>query len=60
MNRDQKEGRFENLKGRVKQAAGIVSGDKEKESQGATERAEGSLKKALGDLKQRFAKKMEH
>ena len=60
MNREQKEGRFENLKGRFRQAVGTVSGDKEKEAQGAGERAEGSIKKALGDLKQRFAKKMEH
>jgi uncharacterized protein YjbJ (UPF0337 family) len=60
MNREQKEGRFENLKGRFRQAVGTVSGDKEKEQQGATERAEGSLKKAFGDLKQKFAKKLEH
>jgi uncharacterized protein YjbJ (UPF0337 family) len=60
MNREQKEGRFENLKGRFRQATAGLSGDKAKEAQGAGERAEGSIKKALGDLKQRFTKKMEH
>jgi uncharacterized protein YjbJ (UPF0337 family) len=60
MNKDQKEGRVENLKGRLKEAGGVVSGDKERESEGAKERAAGSMKKAFGDLKQKIAKKLEH
>jgi len=59
MNRDQKEGRVENIKGRAKQAVGIVTGDKDKESQGASERAGGAVKKAVGDLKHGLAKKLD-
>jgi uncharacterized protein YjbJ (UPF0337 family) len=60
MNRDQKEGRFESLKGRIKQAAGSLTGDKAKEGEGASERATGAVKKAFGDLKERLTKKLEH
>jgi uncharacterized protein YjbJ (UPF0337 family) len=60
MNKEQREGRLDNLRGRLKQGWGSASGDKAKEAEGATERASGSLKKAFGDLKQRLAKKLEH
>jgi len=59
MDKLQKQGRFENLRGRFRQAMGTATGDKAKEAQGAGERAEGSIKKALGDLRERFAKKPE-
>ena len=59
MNKNQKDGALENLKGRVKQATGIVTGDKDKESQGASERASGAVKKAVGDLKHDLAKKLD-
>jgi uncharacterized protein YjbJ (UPF0337 family) len=38
MNRDPKAGAFENVKGRVKQAACVVTGDRDEESHGASER----------------------
>jgi uncharacterized protein YjbJ (UPF0337 family) len=59
MNKDQKNGAVENIKGRVKQAVGIVSGNKEKESEGASERAGGAVKKAVGDLKHGLAKRID-
>jgi uncharacterized protein YjbJ (UPF0337 family) len=59
MNKDQKTGTAENLKGRVKQAVGIISGDKKKESEGASERAGGAVKKAVGDFKHGIAKKLD-
>ncbi len=59
MNKDQKDGAAENIKGRVKQAAGIVTGNKDQESQGASERASGAVKKAVGDLKHGIAKKLD-
>ncbi len=59
MNKDQKDGAAENIKGRVKQAAGIVTGNKDQESQGAAERASGAVKKAVGDLKHGIAKKLD-
>ena len=59
MNKDQKEGRAENLKGRVKEAAGVVTGNKQRESEGAVERAAGAAQKAVGDLKHKVQKKVE-
>lgn len=59
MNKDQKDGQSANIKGRVKQAVGIITGDKDKESEGASERAGGAVKKAVGDLKHGIAKKLE-
>lgn len=59
MNKDQKDGAAQNIKGRVKQAAGIVTGNKDQESQGASERASGAVKKAVGDLKHGVAKKLD-
>jgi uncharacterized protein YjbJ (UPF0337 family) len=57
MNKDQKNGAVENLKGRVKQAVGIVTGSKGKEAEGAAERAGGAIKKAVGDLRHGVATK---
>jgi uncharacterized protein YjbJ (UPF0337 family) len=59
MNKDQKNGAVENIKGRVKQAAAIITGNKDKETEGASERASGALKKAVGDLKHGVAKKLD-
>jgi uncharacterized protein YjbJ (UPF0337 family) len=59
MNKDQKDGTAENIKGRVKQAAGIVTGNRDRESHGASERAGGAVKKAVGDLKHDIAKKLD-
>ncbi len=59
MNKDQKDGVIENIKGRVKQAIGIVTGDEKKESEGALERAGGDVKKAVGDLKHVVAQKVD-
>jgi uncharacterized protein YjbJ (UPF0337 family) len=59
MNKDQRTGREQDVKGRVKQAVGIVTGNKDKEADGAAERAVGAAKKAVGDLKHKVAKKIE-
>ena len=48
MSKDQTEGKAENVKGRVKQAAGVLTGNKNLESEGAAERSTGGVKKALG------------
>jgi uncharacterized protein YjbJ (UPF0337 family) len=60
MNKDQKTGLAQNVKGRVKQAAGVLQGDKNKESEGASERVGGAAKKAVGDVKHGIAKKLDH
>jgi uncharacterized protein YjbJ (UPF0337 family) len=59
MNKDQKTGTVQNLKGRVKQAAGVLLGDKAKESRGAQDRARGAVQKAVGDLKHGIAKELD-
>lgn len=59
MNKQQRTGASENLKGRAKQAVAIVTGDKAKESEGALERAGGAIKKAVGDLKHSIAKRLD-
>jgi uncharacterized protein YjbJ (UPF0337 family) len=59
MNKDQKDGTVENIKGRAKEAVGVVRGDKDQESEGAKERVKGAIQKAVGDLKHGAAKKLD-
>jgi len=59
MNKDQREGAVTNAKGRAKEAAGVVTGNKDLESEGAADRAVGAAKKAVGDVKHKFAKKID-
>jgi uncharacterized protein YjbJ (UPF0337 family) len=59
MNKDQKDGAIENAKGRAKEAAGTLIGNKNLESEGAADRAAGAVKKAVGDVKHEIAKKIE-
>ena len=47
-------GKAENLKGRVKQAAGAVTGDKETEAEGAVERAAGAAREMAGKAKRKL------
>lgn len=48
---DELRGKAENLKGRVKQAFGTVTGDKRAEAEGAGERLKGAAKEAIGKAK---------
>jgi uncharacterized protein YjbJ (UPF0337 family) len=59
MNKDQKNGTVENIKGRLKEAVGIVTRNKDKESEGVAERTGGAVKKAVGDLKHDVAKALD-
>jgi uncharacterized protein YjbJ (UPF0337 family) len=59
MNKDQKDGKVENVKGRVKEATGVLTGKRDLESEGASERSSGGVKKAFGDLKHDIAKKLD-
>ena len=59
MNKDQKSGAGQNVKGRIKEVAGIVSGNKELEAEGLADRAVGAAKSAVGDAKHRAAKKLD-
>ena len=59
MNKDQVKGTVENIKGRVKEAGGALSGDKKTEAEGAIQRVKGAVQKKVGDLKHDIARKVE-
>jgi uncharacterized protein YjbJ (UPF0337 family) len=52
MNKDQIKGKVENLKGRVKEAAGALTGDKKTQVEGLGERVQGALHKKAGDVEE--------
>lgn len=52
-NRDEVKGKAENLKGRVKQAAGAVTGNKRMEAEGAVERVKGAAQKKVGEIERK-------
>lgn len=43
-------GKTDEVKGRAKQAAGVVTGDKALENEGKVDRATGKVKKAVGEV----------
>jgi uncharacterized protein YjbJ (UPF0337 family) len=59
MNRDEFEGKKENLKGRVKQAAGTLTGDEKLEREGADERADGEAQETVGKARRRLGEALE-
>ena len=59
MNKAQKGGAGQNVKGRIKEVAGIVSGNKRLEGEGLAERAVGAAKYAVGAAKHSVAKKLD-
>lgn len=59
MNKDQKDGTGQNVKGRLKEVAGIVSGNKKLEREGLADRVVGAAKSAVGDAKHGVAKKLD-
>ena len=59
MNKDEFEGKKENLKGRIKEAAGTITGDKELESEGADERASGAAREQLGRARRKVGEAIE-
>ncbi len=48
MNRNRTEGKMKNIKGRVQQAAGILTGNENLESEGARQRAAGVAQERIG------------
>jgi uncharacterized protein YjbJ (UPF0337 family) len=59
MNRDEREGKAENLKGRVKEAGGIVTGNPDLEQEGAEERSEGAVQEGLGRARRKVGEALE-
>ena len=52
MNKDQFKGRTEQAKGKIKEIAGKVVGNKDLERKGKIENAEGKVQAGYGDLKE--------
>lgn len=52
MNKDQVKGRIEEAKGKMKEVAGKVSGDKKLEQKGKIQNISGKVRAGLGDLKE--------
>jgi uncharacterized protein YjbJ (UPF0337 family) len=59
MNKAQKAGAGQNVKGRIKEAAGIVSGNKKAETGGLVDRVLGAAKYAVGRVRHEAAKKLD-
>jgi uncharacterized protein YjbJ (UPF0337 family) len=53
-NDDELNGKGKNLKGRVKQAAGALTGNKKVEAEGAADRVAGAAQEALGRAKKKL------
>jgi uncharacterized protein YjbJ (UPF0337 family) len=56
MDREHVKGVADKAKGAIKDTAGKVTGDKELETEGKTDKAKGDLHKAAGDVKDAFRK----
>lgn len=52
MNKDQVKGRIEEAKGKMKEVAGKVSGDKKLEREGKIQNISGKVQAGVGDLKE--------
>jgi uncharacterized protein YjbJ (UPF0337 family) len=59
MNKDQANGTADNIKGRVKEAAGALTGDKETQAEGTVQRVKGAVQKKVGDVKHDVARSVE-
>jgi uncharacterized protein YjbJ (UPF0337 family) len=57
MNRDQIEGKIEEVKGDVKKRIGGATDDPAKQAEGWVEEKKGVLKKGIGDLEEESAKR---
>jgi len=55
-NEDEVKGKMENLKGRVKQAAGAITGDKKLEAEGAVDRVKGAAREKVGELERKASR----
>ena len=59
MNKDELAGKMENLKGRTKEAAGALTGNKEKEAEGVVERVAGAVRENVGKAEEEVKRSTE-
>jgi uncharacterized protein YjbJ (UPF0337 family) len=58
-NEDEVKGKAENLKGRIKEAAGTVTGNKKLEAEGAADRVKGAAREKVGEIERKVNKAVE-
>ena len=59
MNREEREGKKENVKGRVKEATGVLTGNEELETEGRRERSEGEDRETVGRARREVGEAIE-
>lgn len=59
MNNNERQGKTENVKGRVKEAVGVMTGNKDLESRGAQERAQGAAQEQVGKASRKVGEAIE-
>ncbi|HZL18317.1 MAG TPA: CsbD family protein [Polyangia bacterium] len=59
MNKDQVKGKLENLKGRAKEAAGALSGNKHRQADGLIDRVQGAAREKVGDARNSAARRID-
>ena len=59
MNRDEREGTEKNVSGRIKQATGTLTGNRDLEEKGADERAEGEVQGEFGRARRKVGEVIE-
>jgi len=53
---DQREGKFHEVKGKIKEIAGIVSDDPKLQAEGCDEKIDGKVQGTIGQIKKVFGK----
>ena len=59
MNKEEREGKVQNLKGRFKEAAGVIADDPELEKEGAEERDLGKAREDLASARRKVGEAIE-
>ena len=59
MNQDERAGKKDNLKGRVKEAAGILIDDEKLEKEGSAQRKEGEVRETVGKARRKVGEALE-
>jgi uncharacterized protein YjbJ (UPF0337 family) len=59
MNHDEREGKAENLKGRIKEATGALTDDEQLQEEGADQRDMGKLQEDAGRLRRKAGEALE-
>jgi uncharacterized protein YjbJ (UPF0337 family) len=59
MNKDQVKGKVENLKGRVKEAEGALTGNKHRQADGLVDRVQGAARDKIGEARNAAARRID-